>query len=96
MYRDALFTITVIYPDMYHDTVSFVVSSRFSAFCVSAVARALPCACLVTRTHVSLPMLFFQGSLSKVFNLETSQLETASQLESIQYVPGSLSWYESG
>ena len=56
MYRDTVFTIIVIYPDMYHDTVSLMVSSRFPASCVSAVARALPCVCLVTRTHVSLTM----------------------------------------
>ena len=49
-----------IYPDIYHDTVSLYVSSRFSAFCVPAVARALPWCCLVFRTHVSLPMLYLK------------------------------------
>ena len=41
---------------------------------VSAVARALPWCCLVFRTHVS-PDAISQDSLSKVFNVETSQLE---------------------
>ena len=60
MHRDTVFTIIVIHPDMHHDSVSLVVSSRFLAFCVSAVARALPCVCLVTRTHVSLPMFYLK------------------------------------
>ena len=76
MYRDTVFTI-VIYPDMCHDTASFVVSSSFSAFCVPAVARALPWCCLVLRTHVSLPMVHLKIQ-SKVFNVETSQLEGIS------------------
>ena len=42
MYRDTLFMIE-IYPDMYHDTVSLSVSSRFVLRSVSAVARALLC-----------------------------------------------------
>ena len=57
MYRDTVLTI-VIYPDMYHDIVSFVVSSFFSAFCVSAVARALPWCCLVFRTPDVRPQLY--------------------------------------
>ena len=57
MYRDTIFMIEIC-PDMYHDTVSLSVSSRFCpAFCVSAVARALPWCCLVFRTHASLPTL---------------------------------------
>ena len=68
MYRHTVFTI-VVYLEMYRDTIVTIeilicitILYRswclpvFLAFCVSAVARALPCVCLVTRTHVSLPM----------------------------------------
>ena len=72
-YRDTVFT-TIVYPelfrdtvfamivflDMYHDTASIVVSFRVPASCVSAVARALPCVCVVIRTHVSLPMFHLE------------------------------------
>ena len=47
----------------------------FPAFCVSAVARALPWCCLgFSNTRVS-PDVLSPKSLSKVFNLETGELE---------------------
>ena len=45
------------------------------AFCVSAVARALPWCCFgLSNTRVS-PDAFSRDSMSKVFKVETSQLE---------------------
>ena len=62
-----------IYPDMYHDIVSF--SPVCLAFCVSAVARALLLTLFgLSNTRVS-PDALSQDSLSKAFNVETSQLE---------------------
>ena len=75
MYRDTIFMIEIC-PDMYHDTVSLSVSSRFCpAFCVSAVARALPWCCLVFRTHVFLPMLSLKICYRKCSMKKTNQLE---------------------
>ena len=73
MYRDTVLKI-VIYPDMYHDTVSSWCLPFFCVLCFCCCTRASLC-CLVFRTHVSLPMSLSQDSLSKVFNVETSQLE---------------------
>ena len=90
MCRDTVFTIAVIFPDMYHDTVSLVVSSPFfPAFCVSAVARALPCVCLVIRTHVSLPMFHLKVHCRKCpSNVETSLLEGIPCHEVVQRTLG--------
>ena len=74
MYRDTIFTIE-IYPDMYHDTVSLAMSSRFSCvlyFC--GCTRASFVLFGHSNTRVS-PDVSFQGSLSKVSNVEVSQLE---------------------
>ena len=77
MYRDTVFTI-VIYPDMYHDTVSFVVSSRFScALCFCGCTRASLVLFGFSNTRLS-PDGSSQKSRSKVFNVETSQLEGIS------------------
>ena len=59
LYRDTVFAM-IVFLDMYHDTASIVVSFRVPASCVSAVARALPCVCVVIRTHVSLPMFHLE------------------------------------
>ena len=77
MYRDTVFTI-VIYPDMYHDTVSFVVSSRFSCvLCFCGCTRASLLLFGFSNTRLS-PDGSSQNSRSKVFNVETSQLEGIS------------------
>ena len=77
MYRDTIFMIE-IYPAMYHDTVSPSVSSRFvlrsvflqlhARFSVSLVCVGDPDTCVFHE-------ILSQDSLSKVFNVETSQLE---------------------
>ena len=73
-YRGTIVTIE-IYPDTYHDAVSLAVSSRFSCvLCFSGCTRA---SCMLFG-H-SKPRVYrdvsSQGSLSKVSNIETSQLE---------------------
>ena len=70
MYQDTIFTIE-IHPDMFHDTVSLACRPVFSALCVYAVARAL----LLLFGHSNTPDVSSQGSLSKVSNVETSQLK---------------------
>ena len=74
MYRDTIFMIE-IYPDMNHDTVSLSVSSRLSSvLCFCGCTRASLVLFGLSNTRVS-PDAFSQDSLSKVFNVETSQLE---------------------
>ena len=64
-----------IYPDMYHDTVSLPVSSRFSCvLCFCGCTRASFVLFGHSNTRVSLDVSS-QGSLSKVSTVETSQLE---------------------
>ena len=71
MYRDTIFMID-IYPDMYHDTVSLSVFPFFlrlhARFSVSLICVGDP------DTSVFHEVLS-QDSQSKVFNVETSQLE---------------------
>ena len=77
MYRDTIFMIE-LYPAMYHDTVSLSVSSRFvlrsvflqlhARFSVSLVCVGDPHTCVFHE-------ILSQNSLSKVFIVETSQLE---------------------
>ena len=75
MYRDTIFMIE-IYPDLYHDTVSLSVSSRFSCvLCFCGCTRASLVLCGLSNTRVS-PDGSSQGSLSKVFNVDTSQSES--------------------
>ena len=74
MYRDTIFMIE-IYPDMNHDTVSLSVSSRLSCvLCFCGCTRASLLLFGLSNTRVS-PDAFSRDSLSKVFNVETSQLE---------------------
>ena len=74
MYRDTIFMIE-IYPDMYHDTVSLSESSRLSCVqCFCGCTRASLVLFGLSNTRVS-PDVLSQDSLSKVFNVETSQLE---------------------
>ena len=74
MYRDTIFMIE-IYPDMYHDTVSLAVSSRFSCvLCFCGCTRASLVLFGLSNTRVS-PGVSSQDSLSKVSNVEASQLE---------------------
>ena len=98
MYRDKIFTIE-IYPDMCHDTVSLAVSSRFSCvLCFCACMRTSFVLFGYSNTRVS-PDVSSLGSLSKVSNAETSQLESVGvdQVGNREFsccVLGSISWYE--
>ena len=75
MYRDTTFTIE-LFPDMYHDTVSLAVSFLFflRLLCFCGCTRASFVLFGHSNTRVS-PDVSSQGSLSKVSNVETSQLE---------------------
>ena len=77
MYRDTVFTI-IVYPEMYRGIMilyRYLCLPVCPALCVSAVARALPWCCFgLSNTRVS-PDAFSQDSPSKVFIVETSQLE---------------------
>ena len=94
MYRDTIFTIE-IYTDMYHDTVSLAASSRFSCvLCFFDCTRASSVLFGHSSTRVS-PDVSSQGSLSKVFKVETSQLEGNSVTSGTAYsweVRSSLGW----
>ena len=85
VYRDTIFTI-IVYPesieirysrlrsilDMYHDVVSLAVSSRFS--CVLCFCGCTRASCMLfghSNPRVS-PDVSSQGSLSKVYNVETT------------------------
>ena len=96
MHRDTVF-MTIVDPDMYREIVLLVVSSSVSVVSVPAAARASLCvlSVLVIQTQVSFPKFYLEIHCRKVSNGEASQLGTAGQLEGIQCVPGSLSWYES-
>ena len=64
-----------IYPDMYHDTISLAVSSRFSCvLCSCGCTRASLVLFGLSNTRVSADVSS-QDSLSKVSNVEASQLE---------------------
>ena len=98
MYRDTIFTIE-IYPGMYHDTVSLAVSSRFScvlSFC--GCTRASFVLFGLSNTRVSLDVSS-QGSLSKVSDVKTSQMEGTLVTSGTAYsweVRSSLCWCRSG
>ena len=73
-YRDTIFMIE-IYPDVYHDTVYLAVSSRSSCvLCFCGCTRASFVLFGHSNTRIS-PDVSSQGSLSKVSNVQTSQLE---------------------
>ena len=74
MYRDTKFMIE-IYSDMYHDTVSLSVSSRFvlrSVFLCGCTRASL---CVGDPDTSVFHEVLSHDSQSKVFNVETSQLE---------------------
>ena len=74
MYRDTIFT-TVVCAEMDHDTVSLAVSSRFfCVLCFCGCMRASFVSFGHSNTRVS-PDVSSHGSLSKVSNEETTQLE---------------------
>ena len=74
MHRDTIFMIE-IFPDTYHDTANLSVSSRLSCvLCFCGCTRASLVLFGLSNTRVSLDA-FSQDSLSKVFNVDTCQLE---------------------
>ena len=77
MYRDTIFTIE-IYPDMYHESVSLSVSSRFvlrSVFLRLHARFSVSLVCVGDPDTSVFHEVLSQDSQSKVFNVETSQLE---------------------